>query len=1039
MSTTACIGNPRRNRAPLMTRFPSRICLAVLLAISFTGRLQSQTTNLATNPPPVQQPLVPVDKKLDPAWVASLTAKGEPQVYRGQELRYIGMPIGGLFAGQLYLGGDGTLWNWDIFNRKVFTGAEHYAHPMEPAKFLPLEQGFALKIGGRTIPLNANGFSEVSFRGEYPIGTVRYQDASVPLAVTLEAFSPFIPLAVADSSLPATILRYTLTNTSPSPVEATLSGSLENAVLLDHRDTPGERIITTVREKGLTFLDCSVKCPAPPAKLRDDVLIEDWNKETYDGWTVEGTAFGSGPILKSKIPKYQGDVGGDTKRVVNSHATAPGKGNKDAATGKLTSKPFRIDRDNLVLWIGGGNQPGKTGVNLLVAGKVVASATGHDHNQMQPVVLNLRKYAGQQGVLEIVDHASGPWGNVGVGRIVLSDRRPDNLPCEQLSDYGTMGLALLGEPADQAPETERVPIDEKLVGTLGHTVKLAPGKSATLTFAVTWFFPNLNHLPKLKEQGRWYAGKFDSALGVARYLTSNEQRLTGDTFLWRETWYDSTLPCWFLDRTFLNISIMATSTSQRLKNGRYWAWEGVGDCPGTCGHVYYYGQANGRLFPEIERAQREQVDFAGSQQPDGAIHFRGECNNFPAIDAQAGYILRALREHQVSRDDTFLKRIWPKVKLATDWLIAKDGCESGIIHGNQHNTLDADWFGENSWLSGLYQAALLAAAEMADRMNDPGYGARCRKIFQAGQAHMAKNLFNGEYYQNQVDPAHLDAINSGSGCEIDQLMGQSWAFQVGLPRVFPQDESVKSLESLWKYNFAPDVGPFRKANPSGRWYAMPGEAGLLMCTFPRDDWNYRKAAGKGNPGFVGYFNECMNGFEHQVAGHMIWEGAPGSGLVTKGLAIERALHDRYAAFKRNPYNEIECGDHYGRSLASYGVFLAACGFEYDGPAGHIGFAPRLSPEHFKAAFTAAEGWGSYSQELLDETMTAELAVKWGLVTLRSLSLASPNNPASVIVTSAGKPIAASFTTAAGKTTISFQAPVTVTVSGPLKIRLKLGK
>ena len=33
-----------------------------------------------------------------------------------------------------------------------------------------------------------------------------------------------------------------------------------------------------------------------------------------------------------------------------------------------------------------------------------------------------------------------------------------------------------------------------------------------------------------------------------------------------------------------------------------------------------------------------------------------------------------------------------------------------------------------------------------------------------------------------------------------------------------------------------------------------------------------------------YFNECMNGFEYQVAGHMIWEG-----MVLEGLAIARPI------------------------------------------------------------------------------------------------------------------------------------------------------
>ncbi len=49
-------------------------------------------------------------------------------------------------------------------------------------------------------------------------------------------------------------------------------------------------------------------------------------------------------------------------------------------------------------------------------------------------------------------------------------------------------------------------------------------------------------------------------------------------------------------------------------------------------------------------------------------------------------------------------------------------------------------------------------------------------------------------------------------------------------------------------------------------------------------------------------------------------------------------------------------------MASYGVFLAACGYEYHGPKRHLAFAPRLSPENFRAAFTTAEGWGTFSQK-----------------------------------------------------------------------------
>ena len=248
-------------------------------------------------------------------------------------------------------------------------------------------------------------------------------------------------------------------------------------------------------------------------------------------------------------------------------------------------------------------------------------------------------------------------------------------------------------------------------------------------------------------------------------------------------------------------------------------------------------------------------------------------------------------------------------------------------------------------------------------------------------------MFDGEYFINRTDPNHLDAINSGTGCEIDQVLGQSWAWQVGLGRVLPEKETLSALKSLWRYNFTPDVGPFREANKPGRWYAMPGEAGLLMCTFPRSNWNYEQAAGQGPNWAAGYFNECMNGFEYQVAGHMIWEG-----MLQEGLAVTRAVHDRYHARHRNPWNEVECGDHYARSMASYGVFLAACGFEYHGPQGHIGFAPRLSPDDFKAAFTSAEGWGTYQQKAEGGARTAELTVRWGSLRVRTMSLAVPTKP-----------------------------------------------
>src|SRR5580693_6137068 len=59
------------------------------------------------------------DKKLDPQWIKSLYERGNVTTYlqSKNELQYIGMPVGGINCGTVYLGGDGRLWLWDIFNK----------------------------------------------------------------------------------------------------------------------------------------------------------------------------------------------------------------------------------------------------------------------------------------------------------------------------------------------------------------------------------------------------------------------------------------------------------------------------------------------------------------------------------------------------------------------------------------------------------------------------------------------------------------------------------------------------------------------------------------------------------------------------------------------------------------------------------------------------------------------------------------------------------------------------------------------------------
>ena len=1001
--------------------------------------------------------LVPADKKLHPDWVKSLFARGTQAVYRGADLEKIGMPVGGLCTGQLYLGGDGRLWHWDIFNDVVGTGEAHYANPMSPAS--PLEQGFAIRVtaGGksRVRALDRTGWKDVSFLGEYPIGHVEYRDDTSPVAVSLDAFSPFIPLNADDSALPATVMRFTIKNVSSEKVDVELAGRVENAVgLRSEQSFAGVRRNRIVRQSGLTFLECSME-PLPEKtseSRRSDIVFEDFEKETYEGWTATGTAFGPGPMVKSKMPAYQGDVGSKGERLVNTHNTRNGEdvGAGDAHVGTLTSKAFTIERDYISFLIGGGGHKGKTCINLLIDDKIVRTATGRNDNRMNPGGWDVRSWAGKTARLQIADNEKGGWGNIGIDQIVFTDQ-PQG-PGGKLSDqpdFGTMGLALLDPQAgdlatavmpersgDAALFPERAaasaasptpPSTGKLIGTLSRTLTLDPQSSATVTFVVTWHFPNIK-LDGLEREGkRWYGKRLPNAMAVAEYVAGNFARLHTQTRLWHDTWYDSTLPRWFLDRTFLNTSILATSTCYWFDSGRFYGWEGVGCCAGTCTHVWHYAHAVGRLFPVMERSLRERADYGPTFSTDtGRIRFRAEHNDHWAVDGQAGCILRTFREHQMSPDDQFLRRLWPKVRKSIEFLMSKDPNAEGIIQGPQHNTLDADWYGQVAWLSSLYLAAVRAGEEMAREVGDDAFAARCRAIFEKGGPRVDATLFNGEFYVQKADKEHAKTVGSYEGCEIDQVFGQSWSWQVGLGRITDREKTLSALRSLWKYNYTPDVGPYRDAHKPGRWYAMAGEGGLLMCTWPRGEGS-RVAQN-----FDFYFNECMTGFEYQAAGHMLAEG-----MLLEGLAIARTIHDRYHPSRRNPWNEVECGDHYARAMASYGVFLTTCGYEHHGPKGHLGFNPRLTPEDFRAPFTAAEGWGAFTQKRTGGGQRNTVEMKWGKLRLRTLAfgLAEGAKPASATVTAAGKNVPATLKIESGRAQLALSEEIVLQEGATLEVSL----
>jgi len=1011
--------------------------------------------------------LIPADKKLSQDWLRSLFERGTKAIFKGKSLDNIGMPCGGIGTGQLYLCGDGTLGCWQIFNDVQSNWVEGtfatYKHRGIPK---PVDQGFAVVVDpgdGQPLlkTLGREGFAKVSFQGEYPIGIVRYEESGCPgvtglppVKVEMEAFSPFIPLNAKDSALPATLFHITVENVSSKPVKASVVGWLQNAVCCAYaREFDALRKTRCLAGDGYAMCLHSAEEAPSPKQVKDapsprpGIVFETFEGTDYGNWQVEGEAFGKGPA--SGTPPNQNRVSG-----FEGKGFADSFHDSDAPQGTLTSPPFVINRRYINFLISGGNHTDKTCINLVIGGKVVRTSLGRNAEVMTWRSWLVEEWQGKEGRLVILDKMSVGWGHIAIDQIEFADTpRSENDPVTKAPDYGTMALAC-GDPATRdtalsgplpanrpieefvADETSTYKASETRRGFLRTAhVELAPGNKHTFTFVLAWHFPNLTDGDKFDVAGwnskpgtvgREYESRFADAAEVIEYVFHHHDRLTGDTRLWRDAYYDSSLPYWLLDRLHSTSSYLATGTCQWWKNGRFWAYEGVACCNGTCTHVWNYAHAHARLFPELARSVCEMQDFnprenGGGFHPDtGLVGFRGD--DAYAADGQCGTILKAYREHLMSADDSFLKRNWPSIKKALEFSISHDGNADGLIEDLQHNTYDIDYFGANTFVGSLYLAALRAAEEMANEVGDLSFARRARAILEKGMRLTDKRLWNGEYYIQDVDLEKHPKNQYKDGCLSDQLFGQGWAHQLGLGYIYPRPKVVKALDAVWRYNWAPDVGPYNEAYKPFRWFITPGQAGLITCTWPKGDYLKEGTL---------YREEVWTGIEYQVAAHMIWEGK-----LTEGLAICRAVHDRYHPDLFNPYNEVECGDHYARAMASWGVHLALAGFQYHGPKGWLGFAPRITPDNFRAAFTTAEGWVAFQQSRNDKEQKNSLEVRWGRLRLTRLQFET-NSPAKKIhVTLQGTPVEAASHIKEGNVILEFKKEILLHTGDKLEVSMQ---
>ncbi|MDD3154770.1 MAG: GH116 family glycosyl-hydrolase [Victivallaceae bacterium] len=510
-----------------------------------------------------------------------------------------------------------------------------------------------------------------------------------------------------------------------------------------------------------------------------------------------------------------------------------------------------------------------------------------------------------------------------------------------------------------------------------------------------------------------YATAFASAGEVADYLLKEFPRLLRESKLFSTTFYATTIPKVFLEAAGCNLSILKTPTCLRLEDGSFYGFEGCapmsGCCEGSCSHVWNYAYALAYLFPSLERSMRN-LEYQYNLQPSGELTMRlmlplGRPPRYRACaDGQFGTIVKTYREWKISGDDSWLRSIWPKVKLSLQYTWNPENPDlwdvkkSGMLTGRQHHTLDMELFGPNSWLTGFYLAALDASAQMADFVGEKQFAQECRALFKTGKEQMDRSLFNGEYFFQQVNLSDISQLavyakgnwaadkkqrisiydaywdsdhgqlkyQIGQGCCIDQVLGQWHASLLGLNEIFDPEKRKKALRSIYRYNFKEEIGKI--FNPC-RLYSLGAESGTIICEWPEE---------KEKPWIpLPYAEETMHGFEYAFACQLLQ-----CGLLKESERIVQAVRDRHDGENRNPWNEMECGSNYARSMASYAFLPAWSGFLCDASQKRLTFDPHFLDEQFISFWSMGTAWGSIECT----KSSATLHVLYGTLELKELIL-----------------------------------------------------
>ncbi|HLJ76942.1 MAG TPA: GH116 family glycosyl hydrolase [Acidobacteriaceae bacterium] len=671
-----------------------------------------------------------------------------------------GAPLGGIGTGFVEIRPDGCFHEWQIFNAGPW--AQHVPSTTAPPATGPQYLRLMIRVGAGsdrppqlrrlylrsdennlyTLPF-AQDVEGIDYLASFPVTGLEYHDASLPVRVSSEIFSPFVPGKARDSATPGFHVVFTLKNASNTPIEASIAGFLDNPLA---SALPDRRLTNTlVQDPGCTrlFLDTAAHADFPSGI----------------GNLCLSVAGGQSSFVTGTFQEY----------------AAPG------------TCRWQTPRVNYMLL--------SVLQEYLASGALPNAAASQDPSTSLPSASDLEGLSP-----EAARHLIESLSSDALLRRVFTDARL------AAPEGGATDKELLQEVRHNLIGSDGKPRLTWGTGALASSVRLAPGAHAEICFTLSWYFPHHLTAEK-REMGHMYSAWYQNALDVNRYLTYNYAAHRTATFAFARALADTSLgsPLAFAWSSQLS-SLISNTWWTRDGSYAIWEGLGCCGLS-TTDVDYQGSFPTVALFPELKLSQMLQTIQHQNEQGQVPHNYPGDVSRvddgFARVDLNPQFVMMVWRDYVWTGDRQYIEKMAPHVIRAMNFTQSLDANGDGLPDRQTAIQSYDQWRmrGTPSYVASLWIGALKAAIPIATELGMHDQAQRWTGTLQAASASFDRMLFNGEYYSLWVDGALRSEL-----CMTDQLSGEWFTRMIGLPATISAANLARAIDNIFRNNFNPEFG-----------------------------------------------------------------------------------------------------------------------------------------------------------------------------------------------------------------------------------------